>query len=142
MKGPVQSVEVSLIIHATEDKARVTGAVAAALGVSVPLEESEMEGHFGNPITLVSYHLTGDEAAEAFASLVKALPEGQKAAARANMALMLDEHSALYLRLDKQALVQGRLALGGSDPVRVRVKPRLFALRGGAEQYFKGALGG
>jgi RNA binding exosome subunit len=52
----------------------------------------------------------------------------------------LDEHSALYLRLDKQRLLSGRLELTDADPVRIRVKPRLYTAKGGARSLFAGLL--
>jgi RNA binding exosome subunit len=42
----------------------------------------------------------------------------------------LDEHNALYVRLNKQVLVMnGTAVLASSDPIRVKVKPRSHTVR-------------
>jgi RNA binding exosome subunit len=54
----------------------------------------------------------------------------------------VDEHSALFLRFDKQGLVAGSLRLGSADAVRVKVKPRGFIPKGGADAFYAGLLRG
>ena len=95
-----------------------------------------MEGHFGNPIRRLKFHVTGDEAERMAAGLLAGMPREAKEQVLRDLDSAVDEHSALYLRLDKQAAVEGRLALGGKDPVRVRVKPRLHELKGGAKDLY------
>lgn len=141
MKVQVQSVEVSYFVHATEDRARVDGAVAVLLGFAGEPEVETVEGHFGNRITMVRIRLTGEEAMTALKGLVSKMPSGVKESVRGDLETHMDEHSALYLRLDKQRLVSGEVALADSDPVRVRVKPRLHALGGPAAQFYRGLLG-
>ena len=140
MKGPIRSVEVSYLVHATEDAEKLGSAVTTLIGlVGEPLVE-EMEGHFGNSITRVSYHPTGDDAQSAFARLVSKMGPALKRQLRAEVGAHLDEHSALYLRLDKQQLVAGRMELADADPVRVRVKLRIHTVKGGAAPLFVGLL--
>lgn len=141
MRGPVQSVEVSYFLHATEDEGRVRGAVASALGLGGPGEEATLEGHFGNRIVSVEYHLTGDSAQRVVQALASGLEPRAKQELRTAIADHLDEHLALYIRLDKQMLMEGRLGLAPNDGVRVRVKPRLFMVKGGAAQFFAQELG-
>jgi len=69
LKGPIQSVEVSYFVHATEDPQKIAAAVESVFGfVGAPATE-ELEGHFGNAILTVNHHLTGEDAGSAFASL-------------------------------------------------------------------------
>lgn len=131
MKGPIQSVEVSYLVHSTEDQQRIGKAVEKMLGMNAVANVEELEGHFGNKIVRVSYHLTGEEASFAFYKLASDLPSAAREELFGNLEKMMDEHSALYLRLDKQSLVAGRFEFGGGEVVRLRVKPRLFFLKGG-----------
>jgi len=140
LKGPVQSVEVSLFVHATEDLPRVAGAVASALSVAVPPQEERLEGHFGNQIVLVKWHLAGDEAMAAVAALASRLTPAAKRRLGGGLAGLVDEHSALYLRFDKQCLVEGRLEEGGRDSVRIKVKPRGFMMKAGASEFYSRVL--
>ncbi|HYB45212.1 MAG TPA: RNA-binding domain-containing protein [Nitrososphaerales archaeon] len=140
MKGPIQSVEVSYLVHATEDAQKIGSAVESIFGPLGEPKVDAMEGHFGNAITRVNHHVTGEDAARAFASLTSKMGSGLKQRLRSEVGDHLDEHSAFYLRLDKQRLIEGALELAEADPVRLRVKPRLYMARGGAASLFAGLL--
>lgn len=141
MESRIQSVEVSYLVHSTEDQQKLSRRLEEMLKMDVPGKADELEGHYGNKIVRVSYSMTGESASSFFANLVSSLPKEAKKELSRDLETMVDEHSALYLRLDKQSLVSGRLALGGAESVRVRVKPRLFLLRGGAAEFYRESLG-
>lgn len=140
MKAPIQSVEISFFAHATEDQQKILKAVERAIGRQAEPELERLEGHFGNEITKVRIHLVGEGASTAFGSLVSKMGAGLAREVAANVGEYTDEHSALFLRFEKQALVGGALQLGSSDPVRVKVKPRAYLLRGGAPAFYRGVL--
>jgi RNA binding exosome subunit len=142
LKGPIQSVEITWLIHATEDRQKVEEALAEFLAIDSEPAVDRLEGHFGNEILNLKIHLIGEEAMAAFQEIVARLPDGLKKELVANMGAFLDEHSALFLRLDKQLLVAGTLAFGSRDSVRLKVKPRLFLLKGKAAQFYAGMIGG
>jgi RNA binding exosome subunit len=135
MKSTIQSMDVSLLLHATEDGDRVTAAVRGLIS-EAPLETEEMEGHFGNRITKVSLHLHGEGATRAFAALMARMPGDLRKELAADIDKLIDEHSSLFLRLDKQRLVQGVVAAGHEDAVRFKVKPRAFLMHGHAKEFF------
>jgi RNA binding exosome subunit len=136
MKGPIQSVEVTFLVQATEDSKRVETAVRGLLG-DVEITREELEGHFGNRIVRGRAHVTGQAATAAFESIASRLSPEAREELLKNTAKYMDEHSALYIRLDKQLLVNGRVELSQSDSVRIKVKPRLHGLRGGALQVYR-----
>lgn len=140
MKGAVQSVEVSYLLHATEDESKVREAVSGLFGFRSSPETEEMEGHFGNRITRVRYHATGEEAPFVFDRLLGSFPQNVRDEVGRNLVDLVDAHSALYLRLDKQSLVGGKVVLSSGDSIRVKVKPRLFALRGTAHEFYRSAF--
>jgi len=143
LKGPIQSIEVTYIVHATEDPQALAKAVSTLFSINAVPKQEQMEGHFGNAITRVRYHLTGEDAAVALGSIAARLPALTKGWLKSGIGELLDEHSTLYLRFDKQRLVTGTLEEGTGDPVRIRVKPRVFLLRGGAKEFYsKILLGG
>jgi RNA binding exosome subunit len=142
LKGPIQSVEVSYLVHATEDPKTLAKAVSTLLSVDATPVEEQMEGHFGNAITRVRYHLTGEDAAAALGSIAARLPALMRERLKRGIEELVDEHSALYLRFDKQRLVVGELEEVTGDSVRIRVKPRLFLLRGGAKEFYSKILFG
>ncbi len=136
MKNTIQSLDVSLLLHATEDGERVIAAVRGLIDVDGPLETEEMEGHFGNRIKKVGIHLHGDQATKAFAVLTARMPGGLRKEFARDIDKLIDEHSSLFLRFDKQELVKGEIAAGYEDAIRLKVKPRAFLMHGHAREFF------
>jgi RNA binding exosome subunit len=137
MRGPIQAVEISYLVHSTEDAERIDATVRTALGIEGVPERQELEGHFGNKILSVRYHLLEGGAANVVEKLAVSLPFADKEELKKMMESCIDEHSALYLRLDKQLLMDGDIRLATSDPVRIRIKPRLFLLKEGAPSFYR-----
>ena len=136
VKSAIQSLDVSCILHETEDTDRVSAAVRELVGEETPLELEELEGHFGNSIRKLSLHLHGEEATRAFSRLTAMMPDGLRKSVAGNIDSLVDEHSSLYLRFDKQRLVKGEMAAGHDDAVRLKVKPRAFLMHGRARDFF------
>lgn len=132
----IQAVEVSCFIHATEDEDKVKSSIQSLLDINPEPAEETLEGHFGNGILRVVWHLTGDDAWLTFRRLVDLLGEEGRAALLGELPALTDEHGALYIRLSKQSLVRGKPLLSSSDPVRVRVKPRGFMMKGRPEEFY------
>jgi len=126
----VQSVEVSCFVHATEDREVIADSLSRTVTGEVQPEEEKLEGHFGNPIFHVRYHLKGEEGVVAMGRIAYLLSRETKDKIMRELGHLIDEHNALYLRFSKQSLVAGKLEMGTEDPVRVRVKPRGFVPRG------------
>jgi RNA binding exosome subunit len=138
----IQSLEVSCFVQATEDEGKLPESVARALGTVTPPGEEVLEGHFGNAIVSLVWKLTGEEAWGSFVSLMALLgADGRRELAR-ELPAHLDEHGALYIRLNKQTMVQGVASLSSSDPIRVRVKPRSFMMNGPPARFYEAILGG
>lgn len=116
--------ELSLFIHGTEDEERVVNGVCENLGVRREmLREERLEGHFKNPIVSVKASLQGREAEELVKRILSKLDEESRVKLKANLEDFVDKKGKLYLRLDKQDLLGGRLRLCEQDPVRLVVKP-------------------
>lgn len=136
------SIEVSYLVHATEDQEKIQRSIEGIIGTHARPELELMEGHFGNEITRARIHLTGEAAWDALRSIVvKLSPDGAKELSL-NTESYLDEHSAMFLRFDKQALVAGSLVFGSVDPVRMKVKPRGYMIRGDAASFFRNLIQG
>jgi RNA binding exosome subunit len=129
-------VEASFLIHATEDEEKTTRAVRELLGAEEGPERQELEGHFGNKIVSMRFHLTGDEAEEGFKHLLSRLGKDGRDELRRDLADLVDEHGALFFRLSKQFAVHGSAALSGSDPIRVKVKPRAYLVKGEPSEFY------
>jgi RNA binding exosome subunit len=141
LKSEIQSLEVSYLLHATEDPQKVKSAVVDLVSAEVDPEAREAEGHFGNKIVRVRFHLIGEDATKAFVRILDRLSSQTKEELGEKLGAHIDEHSALFLRFDKQRLVAGSLALSSADPVRVKVKPRIFLIQEDALSFYSRLLG-
>jgi RNA binding exosome subunit len=142
LKGPIMALEVTYLVHATEDEGKVDAAVSMMLGRAAPPEREMLEGHFGNRIVKSMVHLTGEEAGAAFRNVLGILTVEARKEVTSNIRSFIDEHSALFLRLDKQRLVAGAGALGAGDAVRIKVKPRKFLMAKEAGEFYLGIMEG
>ncbi len=114
-------VEVSVIIHATEDAARIHDAFDGMLGI-IPGDFSvqELSGHHENPIMVLNAEYTGGRAGRLVGRLVRAIQPGE-------MARIVDglgervSGAGLHLRLGKQEFVLGRIAVRDGGSIRVRI---------------------
>ncbi len=131
LASEIQSLEISYFLQATEDEEKVRRAVRALIGEEAQEERHLLEGHFGNIIVWVRYHPTGDQAQRALRGIVSHMRDEERKLILADLGASLDEHNALYIRLSKQVLVmKGNAALSSSDPIRIKIKPRSFIVKG------------
>ena len=128
--------DVSYLLHATEDADRVAASVRGLVGGEAAFEFEDMEGHFGNIIRKVGVHLHGDQATKGFAALTARMPRELRKELAKEIDRLVDEHSSLFLRFDKQKLVRGETATGYEDAIRLKVKPRAFMMHGHAKEFF------
>jgi len=120
------------IVHATEDEDRVRNALAWALGLDRMergldrIERQRAKGHYGNDIVILEGNVKRD--AEVIAALDRMFADpALRAEVRDSILRRLDEDSVLHVRLDKQALVQGRFATSaGSDALIITAKVAAF----------------
>jgi RNA binding exosome subunit len=129
-------VELSFFIHATEDEARVKDSIKALLNIEEDPTEEPLEGHFGNKIIHASWHLTGEKAWGTFRRLVEVIGKDGRTEILGDLSSRADDHGALYFRVSKQSIVRGAPLLSSSDPIRVRVKPRGFMMKGTPQQFY------
>ena len=125
---PIAYVDVRFCAHATEDPDKVMKAVYNILPAEqteeVTFNKSSMEGHYGNPITFFETRIKNKEAIRA---LVENISANLGSLDKTELNRTIDrcvEKGNLYLRLDKQAALQGKIKLVTSDPIRIRIRFR------------------
>jgi RNA binding exosome subunit len=121
------SLSVSFFIHSTEDEGRVVGSVFKALDLpKESIEIESLEGYFGNTLKLAKSHITGESATSISQSILSKLDSRSRALVASELTSRMDEHDALYIRIDRQLLLgqEGELVLGDEEPVRVKLKPK------------------
>ena len=122
-QDPIQSVELSTIAHATEDPSKVDKALQTLLlGIHQQFTRQYLEGHHGNPIVKIEAKLT-DESAGHFAHLLGSkLSKSERLVLLRDLHLHSDDDGNLFVRMDKQKLLQEVFRIAEDDPIRVKIK--------------------
>ena len=125
---PITYVDIRFFAHATEDVDKVVEAVRHVLPSDhmedVVFNKSNLRGHYGNSITLFEAKIKNKETIRALGeNLSSHLSELDKETLSREIHLHVEKGS-LYIRLDKQAALQGKLKLCTSDPIRLRIRFR------------------
>ena len=125
---PIAYVDIRFCAHATEDQDKVMKAVynifPADQSEELTFNTSSLEGHYGNPITFFETRIKNKETIRA---LVENLSANLSSLDKDELGRELHrcvEKGSLYLRLDKQAALQGKIKLVTSDPIRMRIRFR------------------
>jgi len=125
---PVAYVDVRFCAHATEDLDKVMEAVHNVLPSDhiedISFKRSDLEGHYGNPITFFETRIKDNETVRALVENLSAnlnMLDKDELGREINRCV---EKGSLYIRLDKQAALQGKIKLVTSDPIRIRIRFR------------------
>jgi len=123
---PVAYVDVRFCAHATEDLDKVMEAVQNVLPSDhledITFNRSNLEGHYGNPITFFETRIKDKETVRALVENLSAnlnMLDKDELGREINRCV---EKGSLYIRLDKQAALQGKIKLVTSDPIRIRIR--------------------
>lgn len=130
---PIAYIDVRFFAHATEDPNKVVEAVQNVLPsdylAEITFRRRNLRGHYGNLITLFESKVRDRETIKAFVeNLSTRLNETDKEILFREIGRHVEKGS-LYLRLDKQAALQGELRLCTADPVRVHIRFRKTKLQ-------------
>jgi RNA binding exosome subunit len=117
----VRTAEVSFHIHATEDANKVKEALGRTLGIG-GFESDVLYGHYGNTIIYNRALLDDAEAERLVKEVCAGLNSADKALILKDLDRHVDEKGTLFIRLDKQRMLVGQLALSDADPVRIKAR--------------------
>ena len=127
---PVQNLEITTLVHATEDPEKVIDAVSNLFpeNVEAPLcEEVKFTGVFGDALVMLKWTLKNRRpATETFNNVLLGLNGLDLQQVLDSLAARIDENKNLYMRLDKQKAALGVIRLDTHDSIRI--KARLLVL--------------
>lgn len=114
--------EISIIVHATEEKDKILEHFSSTLSVSPDrFSTGFAEGHWGNKIVLLNTILSKNEANSLYVKIKSCLTDTD-VALLSNFFDFYDEKGNLYIRLDKQRVCRGKVSLSEGDSVRIKFK--------------------
>ena len=88
----------------------------------ISFKRSGLDGHYGNPITFFETRIKDKETIRA---LVENLSANLSSLDKEELDRTINryvEKGSLYIRLDKQAALQGKIKLVTSDPIHIRIR--------------------
>lgn len=124
----VHKIEISIdvIVHATEDISKIFQSFEDTLDVrreDFTIEETE--GHYENPITLLNAKIVKKQAQNFMNKLLESLSKEQ-------VNELIDEieertiDSRFHMRLDKQGLIKGNLAVREKDTIQLKIHTPIY----------------
>ncbi len=121
------SAKISTIRHATEDPEKVAQAIRnLSFGVtSLGFTMIRAKGHHGNEITTSVFMIRNAKHAEIFLKNIwRGLSRLDRTEVYSSLASRIDSTGSMFLRIDKQAALKGRIRLGNTDPVKIEISFR------------------
>jgi RNA binding exosome subunit len=118
------SAKITVIIHATEDPNKVAQAVRniSPDNVSTPAIVNAVKGHYGNRIqTLTSAVKSPKMVERLLLELWTSLSFFDRNEVYSSLPSRVDRAGTLFLRVDKQEAMKGRIRLQDSDPIKIGI---------------------
>ncbi len=127
----IMSVQLSAIAHATEDPSKVEMAMLNTLPAdirdSTSFSRQNLKGHHGNPIVMLTIRIFKGKAVKGVVQhLFKMMIPNEKQEVNLDFENLLDENGNFYVRLDKQEALKCKIKLAARDPIRIKMKAKMF----------------
>jgi len=123
---PVQHLEISTLVHATEDHVKVAAAVSNLFPEDIempPYDEVNFTGVFGESIDMLKWVLKNRRpATETFNKVIMGLNSIDLNRVQESLGERIDESKNMYLRLDKQKVALGVIRLENRDSIRIKAR--------------------
>jgi RNA binding exosome subunit len=119
---PFHYVDLRAFCYVTEDEGLVEDALRRLLPEAVDLDRAESEGHYGDPILVLSVRVEETAAIEAVLDSLADLPATERDRLSEELDERVDEDCSLFVSLDKQAACTGEVRLGDGIAMRAKVE--------------------
>ncbi|TMI52999.1 hypothetical protein E6H13_05345 [Candidatus Bathyarchaeota archaeon] len=127
------SAKISTIIHATEDPERVATAIRnLSLGeMPVGSTVNRAKGHHGNEIVTMVFTIRNAKNVEGFLrNIWNGLSQLDRTEVHSSLSSRIDNAGTLFLRIDKQEALKGRIRLQDTDPIKIAISFRTMSPKG------------
>lgn len=117
---------VEVIIHATEDKKKITDSIFELFEIKEDeFIEERLVGHFGNPILLLKIKLTKKRAQEFIHSIISKISKVQIKEFFDNIDMHF-EGSSLFLRISKQDIIRKTINIQQNDAMKIKISMPVY----------------
>ena len=113
--------KIGMILHATEDYQKISDSLYDIFGIEKDMIFlSELSGHFGNPILMLSVEMKKKYAEIFLKKMVSLISKTQMVDIMEDLEERIND-ATLYLRFSKQKFVKKTLMLEEKDPIRISI---------------------
>jgi RNA binding exosome subunit len=119
---PFHYVDLRAFSYATEDDQRVEDALRTFLPEEFELQRAESEGHYGDPILVLSARVENADDVGTVLDRFEALPDEEHEQVLAELDERVDEDCSFFVSFSKQAAVDGDVRLGEGITFRGKVE--------------------
>ena len=115
-----------IIIHATEDKKKIFDPMYEVFEIKEEeFMQERLEGHFGNPILMISIKLGKKRAEEFIKKLVSKISKSQLNEFVENIETYF-EGSSLFIRISKKDLIRKSISLQQNDALKIKISTPVY----------------
>ena len=123
----ISKIIISCFINATENRKKVSDALMnlfpEELKEKIRIKKTNLEGHYGNSITILDAEIDDKKLIELFIKHLSAsLGEKEKKELTREFENYLDDKSNFYIRLDKQLAYMKKICFQQQDPIKIKIK--------------------
>jgi RNA binding exosome subunit len=120
--APFHYVDLRAFCYVTEDQQRVEAALGQLLPEEFELDRAESEGHYGDPILILSARVESTAGMGAILDGLQELPADEREQLSAQLDERVNEDCTFFVSLDKQAASNGEVRLGDGITLRAKVE--------------------
>ena len=121
-----RTIEITFVIHETENIDKFLSHLFEIFGLSdTDLSIKKTEGHHRNIIQLIRAYLIRDRVPEITEKILSSINIADLKTINNNLLYYLDDKFTLYLRFNKQDIIDNVLTLSYDDSVRIKMKPKI-----------------
>lgn len=123
MRGKIEWIKVSSVVHSTEDREKVGEAIATLFPFEFEIFVNKAKGHYGNPLEYLEVEIKKSSEIKRFwNNFLKLIGEQVKELVE-NIEDRVDDQNVLHIKVDKQKAYLGNVVLShGGDPIAIKVK--------------------
>ncbi len=123
MKGKIEWIRVSAMVHSTEDREKVSQALATIFPFEFEIMITKATGHYGNPIEYLEVELKKNKEIQDFWKNLMNLLGVQREEIISSLEDRIDEQNVFHIRLDKQKAYLGEVKLASrGDAIAIKAK--------------------
>ena len=115
---------IDIVVHATEDKSRITNSLMSTLEIphKEKFDEIEYEGHWGNKILRLTAEIYKKDAQALMEKILRSLSFIDKDILLTNLEKHIDEKGNFHLRLDKQRMCKNKISISDTEGIKIKFK--------------------